>query len=82
MVDLGDREDLLAWLRALEEACADWERASNDLLRPLRKRELGPVSAGAIIAESADKIAKLIAAARGSTGYADPSGLGGSNDVN
>ncbi len=81
-VDFDDEADRASWFKQLEEAVADLERAAVDQLRPLGARELGRVSAAAIVAESADKIAQLLAAARGSAGHADPSGLGGAGDVN
>lgn len=82
MVDMADPQDLASWLAQLQDAVADLERAAVDQLRPLGARELGRVSAAAIVAESADKIAQLIDAARRSVGYADPAGNGGAGDVN
>ena len=82
-LDPSDEQDFASWLRALETAVDDLEGAAIAQMKPLAARKLGRVSAAAIVAESAEKIAKLIALARRSTGYGgDPSGNGGSNDAN
>lgn len=81
-VDLTDAQDLAWWLDRLQNAVDDLESAAADQLRPPGKRRLGRASALQIVNEAGWTIAQLIDAARGPTGHADPSGLGGSNDVN
>ncbi len=76
-LDPSDDQDFASWLRALETAVDDLEGAAVDQMKPLAARKLGRVSAAAIVAQSADKIAKLIALARRSTDYGDPAGSGG-----
>ena len=81
-LDHADEQDFRAWLRLVKEAVLDLLRAAEDQTREPSQRDLGRRAAAAIVAESGHALEELLALAERSAGHADPSGFGGSNDVN
>ena len=82
MIDLEDARRALVALRV---ACDDADAVAEDMLRPPRKRQLGPVLARQNYDEARSKIvtgiAYLLRATADEPEQGDPSGNGGAGPV-
>ena len=60
---LTDREQMRAWVNALQDAFSDTLAAGNDATRPLRERVLSRAEAKRQLCEAAGNIKELLRAA-------------------
>jgi hypothetical protein len=65
LLDLGDPAAVRAWLASLRVAIADAHGVTEDMLRPLRERDLGHAEHRRLFLEAKGKIEGLLGFAHG-----------------
>jgi hypothetical protein len=80
-LNLGSESAVMSWLDALETAWSDADEAARDMLRPPRRRRLGPHLHRKLYRAAAKSVASLLAYAMPSPDEeperGDPAGAGG-----